>query len=107
MTGATDDAFTSALDRFQTADCERTDASIAEDRERRTHERTSRMRSDLDQRMTGQPSGDQPQRPVYEGFRDSNNVIDWERFRAAVADWDDAHTKPGAVQDPFNNRPGG
>ena len=102
-----DKGYDNAIDRLQAADCERGDAAIAVDRERRTNEHTERMRADLDHRMTGGPSAEPARRPVFDDFRDQDNTVDWERFRAAAASWDAAHSRPGAVQNPFTNLPPG
>ena len=99
-----DEQYDAAVDRLEAADCERGDAAIALDRERRTNDRADRMR---DHRMTGDPAAEPPRRPVYDDFRDPHNTVDWQRFRQAAASWDAAQTPPGAVQDPFNNLPAG
>jgi hypothetical protein len=59
---AVDEEYDSAMDRLEAADCERGDAAIAVDRERRTSDRTDRMRADLDHRMTDEPSAEPPRR---------------------------------------------
>lgn len=102
-----DEQYDGAMDRLEAADCERGDAAIAVDRERRISDRADRMRADLDHRMTDEPSAEPPRRPVYDDFRDQHNTVDWQRFRLAAASWDAAHTPPGAVQNPFNNLPAG
>ena len=104
---SSDEGYDGLMDRLEAADCERGDAVIAMDRERRSGDRTDRMRADLDQRMTDASATEPQVRPVFDDFRDGNNEVDWARFRESVASWDAAQARPGAVQDPYSNLPAG
>jgi hypothetical protein len=101
-----DEGYDRVMDRLETADCERGDASIAVNRERLNGDSADGMRADLDHRMTDEPSVDPARRPIYDDFR-HGTIVDWPRFRDTATSWDAARARPGSVQDPFSNLPPG